>query len=528
MEIKYNTLICKFVNYEDLDDFIVVDDQFKSNFFIGFYYCEGYKVVKVWKDGRITNNKDKELKMVVLEKEEGKRVKYWKYGRGKYDFVEVKKIIWEIYSTKYKYNSTLLLGDKNKGLINEDGDFNNVSLSNLVKYKITNEGTKIFDNNNNYFDFEFIIQRDQDDFVVVDEPVILSNLPDFEIYRNGQVVDRREKSKIYQDKKGYEMISYKGRNYFVHRLVAMSYLKKKDEFDLVNHIDGDRFNNDVNNLEWVNNTYNTLHGSLSIKMNNEDNIIKFHNKSSGIKGWISLTSKHYREFIKTKIYQESFMDSSLWIFSHKSPLFLLYIPFSRTMGLNPNTKSFGYQMGSNYCDDNFNKAIINTFYNHNNSKYKEYFEGDLFHSEKTYNFVRDNINNYILRQGDECHLFMILKNLGIDFDLYYNWLFDELKKLENDDVGFIFFNEMEDYLNLMRKGDIIYLNDILKKSLKCNSERVKENIPNRNIFFDKYCHRVVEIIPTSFGSKIIGFTNKNEINNKYETLFMFDCWEGDY
>lgn len=526
MEIKYNTLICKFLNYEDLDDFIVVDDEFKSEYVYGYYFNE-YNVVKVWKDGRITNNLNKELKTVVLDRGGRGNSKYWKFGRSKYDFVEVKKIIWDIYSIKYSYNTSLFLGSDKKGLICEDGDFNNVSLNNLIKYEITNIGTEIFDNNNNYFDYEFDILRDINDILVISEPVILSHLPDFEIFSNGLVVDKRGKSVIYRDKRGYEMISYKGKNYFVHRLVAMSYLKKKDGFDLVNHIDGNRCNNNVMNLEWINNTLNTLHGQLSIKMDNEENISNYNNKSFGIKGWISLTSIHYREYIKTKIYQELLMDSDLWIFSHKSPLFILYLPFSRTIGLKPNTKSFGYQVGIYLFDNSINERIVTTFFNHNNLKYKEYFEGDLLYSEKTYNLIKENINNYLLRNGDDCHLISVLKNLGIKFDLYVDWLFDDLKIMENDDVGFIFYEEMEDYINLLRKGEGLYLNDILKRSLKCHSERIRDNQSSRNIFFDGHCHRVVETIPVCFGEKYIGGTNKNDINTKYERLFLYDCLESE-
>lgn len=43
----------------------------------------------------------------------------------------------------------------------------------------------------------------------------------------------------------------------IHRLVASHFLNK-DEF-CVNHKDGDKLNNNVNNLEWVSNSENCLH-----------------------------------------------------------------------------------------------------------------------------------------------------------------------------------------------------------------------------------------------------------------------------
>lgn len=47
----------------------------------------------------------------------------------------------------------------------------------------------------------------------------------------------------------------------VHRLVAKYFVEnpKPDEFDIVNHIDGDKMNNHYKNLEWCNISINTQH-----------------------------------------------------------------------------------------------------------------------------------------------------------------------------------------------------------------------------------------------------------------------------
>lgn len=48
---------------------------------------------------------------------------------------------------------------------------------------------------------------------------------------------------------------------FVHRLVAETYLPNPDNLPCVNHIDGNKQNNHVDNLEWCSYTANHLHAT---------------------------------------------------------------------------------------------------------------------------------------------------------------------------------------------------------------------------------------------------------------------------
>lgn len=50
-----------------------------------------------------------------------------------------------------------------------------------------------------------------------------------------------------------------GLNYYVHRLVAQAFIPNPNNLPEVNHIDGNRQNNNVSNLEWIDRTGNYQH-----------------------------------------------------------------------------------------------------------------------------------------------------------------------------------------------------------------------------------------------------------------------------
>ena len=62
---------------------------------------------------------------------------------------------------------------------------------------------------------------------------------------------------------GYEKVSLtknkKAKNYFVHRLVALAFLPNPNHYEEVNHIDGNKRNNNVLNLEWCSHLQNMQH-----------------------------------------------------------------------------------------------------------------------------------------------------------------------------------------------------------------------------------------------------------------------------
>lgn len=53
----------------------------------------------------------------------------------------------------------------------------------------------------------------------------------------------------------------------VHRIVAEAFIPNQNDYSQVNHIDGNKQNNNANNLEWCSASYNQLHSCYVLKKN---------------------------------------------------------------------------------------------------------------------------------------------------------------------------------------------------------------------------------------------------------------------
>ena len=61
------------------------------------------------------------------------------------------------------------------------------------------------------------------------------------------------------DKCGYREVSINGTMERIHRIIALCFLENNENKKCVNHIDGNKLNNNVSNLEWCTHSENTLH-----------------------------------------------------------------------------------------------------------------------------------------------------------------------------------------------------------------------------------------------------------------------------
>lgn len=66
--------------------------------------------------------------------------------------------------------------------------------------------------------------------------------------------------KLQMNKDGYMCVTLNKKKVFVHRLVAIHFIPNRNKkCNQVNHIDGDKANNYVGNLEWTDNAHNQIH-----------------------------------------------------------------------------------------------------------------------------------------------------------------------------------------------------------------------------------------------------------------------------
>lgn len=97
----------------------------------------------------------------------------------------------------------------------------------------------------------------------------ITNYPNYLISDKGEIFNQRTKQmmKQYKDKDGYLVLnlSHKGskKQYKVHRLVAQAYLPNPSNLNTVNHINHNKEDNTVSNLEWLSNLDNATEGANS-------------------------------------------------------------------------------------------------------------------------------------------------------------------------------------------------------------------------------------------------------------------------
>lgn len=84
----------------------------------------------------------------------------------------------------------------------------------------------------------------------------------YTVYKDGRIKSNGKRKvflKGYDCGKGYDSVKINGKNYYRHKVVAICFLGKMPNGYSVNHKDGNKLNNHVDNLEYVSFADNYAH-----------------------------------------------------------------------------------------------------------------------------------------------------------------------------------------------------------------------------------------------------------------------------
>lgn len=79
------------------------------------------------------------------------------------------------------------------------------------------------------------------------------------------------------------------KDWLVHRIIALTFLDNPNNYMYINHIDGDRLNNTLQNLEWCDHHYNNNHAFDTGLISTGTRIVLVHQETKEPKYFRSLT-----------------------------------------------------------------------------------------------------------------------------------------------------------------------------------------------------------------------------------------------
>lgn len=135
-----------------------------------------------------------------------------------------------------------------------------------LKYSISQISNNCLGKNKNAYGFIWKNLSIIDDLtgfkqIIMDDGKIYS---DYKINKKGEIINRNNMLMNYNVNNGYHVLELKAddnthKTLKVNRLVALTFLENLNNYEIVNHIDENKLNNNVENLQWCNHKQNISH-----------------------------------------------------------------------------------------------------------------------------------------------------------------------------------------------------------------------------------------------------------------------------
>lgn len=108
----------------------------------------------------------------------------------------------------------------------------------------------------------------------------VKSLPRYVKNIHGQRIVKEKILKNQINKKGYYSVVLRKNNKSytkeIHRLIGIAFIENKNNYSCINHIDGNKLNNKLDNLEWCSYKHN-INEAYRLGLNRYTNLINFKN-----------------------------------------------------------------------------------------------------------------------------------------------------------------------------------------------------------------------------------------------------------
>jgi hypothetical protein len=118
---------------------------------------------------------------------------------------------------------------------------------------------------------------------------LTNNIKHYYISNYGKIKIRKTLKHNFGIINGYQVVSIMKTHFYVHRLVALAFLENPENKEYVNHKDGNKLNNSLDNLEWATCPENNIHAIETGLSKRRKRIIQYDLNMNKIQEFNSIT-----------------------------------------------------------------------------------------------------------------------------------------------------------------------------------------------------------------------------------------------